>query len=659
MTHRRIALVVLALLLVPETTGPQLIDAGPRPSAGQTATLLPDGRWLLLGGARPSGPVGDAAIWDPRTQTSVPLAAGLHTARAGHAATVLPDGRVLIVGGFGTDGRPTTAVERFDPATGGFEAISPASLPPRAYHTATVLTDGHVLMTGGLGPGGATLSEAELWDPRTDTASVVGASLTTARSRHAATLLPDGAVLLWGGVDASGAALGGGEIYDPVAGRFTAVSALPAGAEPAPDPPRLEASHPPDGATGVPVDAVLALRFSKPLRVETVNATTVMLSGPHGLEAARVVPAEGGRLAFATPEELLTAGAPYTLSINGPTDDAGFLFPPTAIRFTTAPIAESGSNATTSSAASPTAAHGHAHAASQPEQDQPPVELDEWEWQGERRDGKPYSRWQELPPLQAPAGVTALAGQVLRLNGQPLGDVTLRIGEQTTRTDATGRFLLATVPSGYPLLIIHGATANRPGRTYAMFEVGVKVASGRTNALPFTIWLPLIDTEHATPLPVPTTQPIVATTPRIPGLEVHIPAGVVLRSVHTGQPLTALTLTQVPVDRPPFPLPEGTKFFFTPQTHGAEVLRPDGTPNSVGVRFVLPNYDQLVPGVRKDTSGPTAGSEAGTSTARGRSRGPATRSCRIPRSSSCGCRAPSRWGARAPPRPILPRSRGP
>jgi len=42
-------------------------------------------------------------------------------------------------------------------------------------------------------------------------------------------------------------------------------------------------------------------------------------------------------------------------------------------------------------------------------------------------------------------------------------------------------------------------------------------------------------------------------------------------------------------------LPEGTDFFFTPQTHGALVLRPDGTRNRTGVRFILPNTAHAPP----------------------------------------------------------------
>src|SRR5882724_9598541 len=43
----------------------------------------------------------------------------LHEARQGHTATLLPNGRVLVVGGFGTTATsPPVSAELYDPATG-------------------------------------------------------------------------------------------------------------------------------------------------------------------------------------------------------------------------------------------------------------------------------------------------------------------------------------------------------------------------------------------------------------------------------------------------------------------------------------------------------------------------------------------------------------
>ena len=68
-----------------------------------TATLLPDGRVLVVGGLTirdPEGYVGlaSAEVWDPATETFSPTGS-LSVARAWHTATALPDGRVLVVGG--------------------------------------------------------------------------------------------------------------------------------------------------------------------------------------------------------------------------------------------------------------------------------------------------------------------------------------------------------------------------------------------------------------------------------------------------------------------------------------------------------------------------------------------------------------------------------
>jgi YD repeat-containing protein len=97
---------------------------------------------------------------------------------------------------------------------------------------------------------------------------------------------------------------------------------------------------------------------------------------------------------------------------------------------------------------------------------------------------------------------------------------------------------------------------------------------------------------------VPTTQEIVATNPLMPGLEMHIPAGVRLRT-HNGTYLTSLALTPVPLDRTPLPLPPGTAYYFTPQTHDSVIETVDGRP-SAGIRIVFPNVSHLPPGTQVD-----------------------------------------------------------
>ena len=183
-----------------------------------------------------------------------------------------------------------------------------------------------------------------------------------------------------------------------------------------------------------------------------------------------------------------------------------------------------------------------------------------------------------------------------RVNGEPLAQVTLAIGGAETRTDQTGRFLLPGIPTGRQGLLIDGSTANTRGRTYGSFFPGVDIAAGATTVLPWTVWMPLIDMAHAVPLPVPTAGPLVVTSPRIPGLEVHIPGNVILQT--SEGPLTVMALTRLSVEQPPFPVPDGATFLWTPQTHGALVTRPDGTPSAVGVRFILPNIDGFPAGRR-------------------------------------------------------------
>jgi RHS repeat-associated protein len=590
------AVLLLGTVIAPSLAAAQ--GAPPPRLPGQSVTLMPDGRWLLVGGQGPSGPVNTASFFDPRNGLTTPAPWRLTQARAGHSATLLPDGGILVVGGVGTGNQVVAIAELFDPPTQAFYPLPQSGLTPRTGHTATLLTDGRVLIAGGASASGQVLAQAELWDSQAQTTQPAPASASTARQGATATLLPDGTVLLWGGTGPGGAPLATGEVYDPVQQRFTPVTTLPPGAQPLPVAPQLAASLPTVGSADVPLDALLVLRFSKPLEVGTLNAVTVTLSGPAGPVPAVVMPAEGGRLAFVTPQGALAPATAYTLSVNGATDSGGLLLPFTSVNFITAPLTAQAP----STPAGPPSPHAHQPLIAQPATPPPgaPAQLDAWEWTGARKNGKPYTTWMDLAPLQAPAGATALAGQVLQLNGQPLANVTLQLGGRLATSDATGRFLLAGIPDGYQPLLMIGGTANSPGKTYGTFEYGVGIDPKQTNLLPFTIWMPLLDTQNAIRLPAgPTSRKIMGTTPTIPGLEVHIPAGVTLRAP-SGEALQALSLTPVPLDRTPFPLPAETLYFVAPQGHGTQVQTHDGAMAlaGAGVRVVFPNAANHPPGTR-------------------------------------------------------------
>src|SRR5438876_6604994 len=92
---------------------------------GHTATLLADGRVVLIGGENASGPVREAEIFDPASGTFSTVANSI-VSRADHTATLLADGRVLVIGGRHNDAL-LNSTEVFNPATNSFLA-SPAVL---------------------------------------------------------------------------------------------------------------------------------------------------------------------------------------------------------------------------------------------------------------------------------------------------------------------------------------------------------------------------------------------------------------------------------------------------------------------------------------------------------------------------------------------------
>jgi hypothetical protein len=233
---------------------------------GYAATLLHNGLVLVAGGAgsEVSPSLASAELFDPKT--GIFSATGsMAVARSGQVASILSDGRVLLVGGL--DSHSNATAEIYDPTTGTFvftgspdvRFVEPASatllangdvlvsngqfaqvydpnsgtfadtgapVATRGQETETKLADGRVLVAGGGGGStGGSLASAELYDPATGKFSPTG-SMIVARTRQTATLLANGRVLIAGGIGSDGSVLSAAEIYDPKTGTFAPAGSL-------------------------------------------------------------------------------------------------------------------------------------------------------------------------------------------------------------------------------------------------------------------------------------------------------------------------------------------------------------------------------------------------------------------------------------------------
>lgn len=121
-----------------------------------TATLLNDGRVLVTGGTTQESSddgsarfvaVASTELYDPAKNdwhTTEPM----HEARNGHTATLLGDGRVMIVGGAKEQRSHLASVELFDPATNTWSFGPPLHLA-RWQHEAVRLANGSVVVVAG------------------------------------------------------------------------------------------------------------------------------------------------------------------------------------------------------------------------------------------------------------------------------------------------------------------------------------------------------------------------------------------------------------------------------------------------------------------------------------------------------------------------------
>lgn len=208
---------------------------------GARLTALPDGRVVVSGGGHwtiwqegGSGYWRDDLIAEMQAldaaNGSVTTLPSLLTPRTGASATLLPDGKLLIVGGVKcpcessstrfAPGEVLSSAEIFDPITGTL-TYSQGSLPvPTADHTATLLPSGKVFIAGGRDAtsntvGGHNATATYVYDSSNDSFSY-GPNVIVPRAGHSATLLEDGKVLIAGGQSTlQGEALSSAEIFTP------------------------------------------------------------------------------------------------------------------------------------------------------------------------------------------------------------------------------------------------------------------------------------------------------------------------------------------------------------------------------------------------------------------------------------------------------------
>lgn len=159
-----------------------------------TATLLPDGKVLIVGGYTPAANYVFAEVFDPANHSFTPVEGAPAERRWLHAAFTSSDGSVLIVGGENDDGA-LASVWRYDPAARRFIAQTPLDAPRSVVRGAITPAD-EVLLYGGEAVAEQGLAIGVAW--RAGVRRRLP-DLPGPRAWHSVTRLADGRVLVLGG----------------------------------------------------------------------------------------------------------------------------------------------------------------------------------------------------------------------------------------------------------------------------------------------------------------------------------------------------------------------------------------------------------------------------------------------------------------------------
>ncbi len=214
-------------------------------------------------------------------------------------------------------------------------------------------------------------------------------------------------------------------------------------------------------------------------------------------------------------------------------------------------------------------------------------------------DGRVVTRTAPVSLQVLPRDTHAVTGRIMTAESlpQPIPGVSVALGSAFVPTDVAGNFVLLAPPVGPNMLFVDGRTASTPEAQFPIVEVQIDVAVSGPTRVPFTIYLPKLDTANAINLPLDgagfTTRDVKATTPSIPGLEVTIPPGTRIIGPD-GNPVGQLVITRVPIDRSPMPFPPGITFPLL------FAINPGGAVPSNPLPISFPNAQGAAPGTTAD-----------------------------------------------------------
>ncbi len=199
------------------------------------------------------------------------------------------------------------------------------------------------------------------------------------------------------------------------------------------------------------------------------------------------------------------------------------------------------------------------------------------------------------------AGSTTLAGRVLSTEGVAIPNATVSAPapsgpDVTATTDGAGNFLLIGLQAGpkRPIFI-----QPPQGSVYPAIKEPADVAQGQANTVPYIFYLPAIEPLNT---PINPNGPTDVTNAKVPNLKMTIPQGVRLRVLGSSADVTHVSITTVPVDRTPAPLPGNvaTALVYSSQPGNACIV--DGNnqcSESAGrIPVTYPNLSGANPGTR-------------------------------------------------------------